>query len=99
MADFVETEQPTTDANLKSCPTEVNMDPVTVVYCPICSMPPEYCEYGPSFERCLPWIRENAADSLNPEYLASLLKKMGLEEGDGTAAEEEDVSLFGELSL
>jgi hypothetical protein len=28
--------------------------PVTVVYCPHCTIPPEYCEYGPcSEERCL----------------------------------------------
>jgi hypothetical protein len=35
--------------------------PVTVVYCPHCTMPPEYCEYGPCYEeRCLPFCRSLA---------------------------------------
>mmetsp|Transcript_11279 Transcript_11279/g.12880 ORF Transcript_11279/g.12880 Transcript_11279/m.12880 type:complete len:232 (+) Transcript_11279:104-799(+) len=33
--------------------------PKQVVYCPKCGLPPEYCEYGPNFANCIPWLREN----------------------------------------
>jgi hypothetical protein len=34
--------------------------PVTVVYCPHWTMPPEYCEYGPFYEeRCLSWKQQH----------------------------------------
>uniref|UniRef100_A0A2P2QBH8 DENR N-terminal domain-containing protein n=1 Tax=Rhizophora mucronata TaxID=61149 RepID=A0A2P2QBH8_RHIMU len=25
--------------------------PVRVLYCPVCSLPAEYCEFGPDFEK------------------------------------------------
>lgn len=31
----------------------------TVVYCPVDTFPPEYCEYGPLFNDCKPWLAEN----------------------------------------
>lgn len=31
----------------------------TVVYCPVDSLPAEYCEYGPLFNDCKPWLVEN----------------------------------------
>lgn len=30
-----------------------------VVYCPVDTFPPEYCEYGPLFNDCKPWLAEN----------------------------------------
>ncbi|XP_077211277.1 translation machinery-associated protein 22-like isoform X2 [Tasmannia lanceolata] len=36
--------------------------PVRVLYCPICSFPPEYCEFGPDFEKCKPWLIQNTPD-------------------------------------
>ena len=41
-------------------------NPQQVLYCGVCSMPPEYCEYGTCYDRCLPWIMENC-----PEIIAS----------------------------
>jgi density-regulated protein DRP1 len=38
--------------------------PLSVVYCGVCGMPPDLCEYGSSFEACKPWLRANA-----PSYL------------------------------
>jgi density-regulated protein DRP1 len=36
------------------------LQPVEVIYCAKCGMPPEYCEYGPDFERvCDPWLKKN----------------------------------------
>lgn len=34
--------------------------PVQVLYCAVCSLPAEYCEFGPDFEKCKPWIVQNA---------------------------------------
>lgn len=41
-----------------------------VELCPVCGLPPEYCEYGGKFDLCKPWLKENHLD-LYPD-LASL---------------------------
>jgi density-regulated protein len=28
----------------------------------VCGLPPEYCEYGPDFEKCKPWLKKNCPD-------------------------------------
>jgi hypothetical protein len=56
--------------------------PLTVVYCPTCSMPPEYCEFGQTFDKCLPWIRENCPEALSPSVLAALMGEVSLEDAD-----------------
>lgn len=28
----------------------------------VCKLPVEYCEFGPSFTKCIPWILKNAPD-------------------------------------
>ena len=33
-----------------------------VEYCEVCGLPPEYCEYGPCFELCKPWLKEHHTD-------------------------------------
>lgn len=30
--------------------------PVTPHYCGVCSLPTEYCEFGPSFSKCKTWL-------------------------------------------
>ncbi|KAJ2342526.1 Translation machinery-associated protein 22 [Coemansia erecta] len=30
----------------------------TVLYCAVCSMPPEYCEYSPSRKKCEQWLED-----------------------------------------
>jgi len=43
-------------------------NPVTVIYCPHCTFPPEYCEFGPYYaEKCLPWITEHCPELLPEE--------------------------------
>ncbi|KAG6538344.1 hypothetical protein ZIOFF_003459 [Zingiber officinale] len=34
--------------------------PVRVLYCGVCSLPSEYCEYGPDFVKCKLWLRVHA---------------------------------------
>ena len=44
------------------------LEPVQVIYCAKCGIPPEYCEYGPDFERlCDPWLKK-----AHPELHAKL---------------------------
>lgn len=39
------------------------VQPVPVLYCAKCGIPPEYCEYGPDFERaCNPWLKKHHPD-------------------------------------
>ncbi|PQE09801.1 translation machinery-associated 22 protein [Rutstroemia sp. NJR-2017a BBW] len=30
-----------------------------VIYCGVCSMPPEYCEYGGTVKKCQEWLQKN----------------------------------------
>jgi len=36
------------------------MNPPFVVYCKVCGLPPEYCEFGPSPEKCKLWLQESS---------------------------------------
>ena len=39
--------------------------PAQVQYCGVCSMPPEFCEYGTCYDRCRPWIEQNCPEVLS----------------------------------
>ncbi|EME87677.1 uncharacterized protein MYCFIDRAFT_54816 [Pseudocercospora fijiensis CIRAD86] len=41
---------------------EGNKPPRSVVYCGICTLPPEYCEYGGTTKKCEEWLQKNHAD-------------------------------------
>eukprot|EP00270_Netrium_digitus_P017472 TRINITY_DN640_c0_g1_i1.p1 TRINITY_DN640_c0_g1~~TRINITY_DN640_c0_g1_i1.p1 ORF type:complete len:199 (+),score=63.46 TRINITY_DN640_c0_g1_i1:153-749(+) len=47
------------------------LQPRTVLYCAVCSMPPEYCEFSPDFEKCKPWLIANSPETY-PELLAAV---------------------------
>jgi len=36
--------------------------PIEVLYCGECSMPVEYCEYYPNYEKCKIWLEKNLPD-------------------------------------
>lgn len=56
----------------------------TVIYCSKCGMPPEYCEYGPDYERvCEPYLKKKY-----PE-LYSKLRSLRGDEIDGNEIETE----------
>lgn len=57
--------------------------PLTVEYCGICTMPPEYCGHGPAPAKCYEWMKENL-----PRHYARLVEGVegqlgGLAVGDG----------------
>lgn len=38
---------------------ELRSRALEVVYCPHCSFPPEYCKFGPCWDKCKPWLQQN----------------------------------------
>lgn len=45
--------------------------PVRVLYCGVCGLPAEYCEFGPDFERCKPWLRAHAPGVYPDDLIAA----------------------------
>ncbi|KAJ9183813.1 hypothetical protein P3X46_007620 [Hevea brasiliensis] len=54
--------------------------PLRVLYCPVCSLPAEYCEFGPDFEKCKPWLIQNA-----PDLYPDLIKEANAKEANKVA--------------
>jgi hypothetical protein len=42
------------------------VDPV--LYSPVCTFPPEYCEFGSSFTRCKEWLKEEHPELFEKYY-------------------------------
>ncbi|KAF9093940.1 Translation machinery-associated protein 22 [Mortierella sp. GBA35] len=40
-------------------PSSEHVKPREVPYCGFCSLPPEYCEFGPTLEKCKHWLSKN----------------------------------------
>ncbi|KAK6541030.1 Translation machinery-associated protein 22 [Orbilia ellipsospora] len=56
--------------------------PVTAretVYCGVCSLPPEYCEFGSTVKKCMDWLEKN-----NPSLHQKLYSSEALESKMGT---------------
>ncbi|CAH0474572.1 unnamed protein product [Peronospora belbahrii] len=51
-----------------------------VVYCPIDTFPPEYCEYGPMFNECKPWLAENCPDLMLTKYNRTVAELLEVEQ-------------------
>lgn len=62
--------------------------PVCVLYCSICSLPAEYCEFGPDFEKCKPWLIQNV-----PNLYPDLIKEANDKEASKTAERLQSVGI------
>ncbi|KAJ1649622.1 Translation machinery-associated protein 22 [Dispira simplex] len=66
----------------------------TVVYCGVCHMPPEYCEFGASLPRCRQWLESHHADLYARLYtdtdLAEKLEKVAVVKDGKEATEDLD---------
>ncbi|GMJ07620.1 hypothetical protein like AT5G11900 [Hibiscus trionum] len=62
--------------------------PVKVLYCSICSLPAEYCEFGPDFEKCKPWLINNA-----PELYPDLLKEASEKEAEKVSEQLQSIGV------
>ncbi|RDB19945.1 Translation machinery-associated protein 22 [Hypsizygus marmoreus] len=58
---------------LEGPPPPEPVSPVQVLYCAVCSFPPEYCEFGSSLTRCKEWLKENYPDLYDKYYSENAL--------------------------
>ncbi len=82
MADFSEKTENTSSV--------VEFRVLDVKYCPICSLPFEYCENGPSKELCSKWLSEHHPDMMDAATLADTLANTNINEGEA----EDDVIIM-----
>ncbi|XP_038696709.1 translation machinery-associated protein 22-like [Tripterygium wilfordii] len=62
--------------------------PVRLLYCAVCSLPAEYCEFGPDFEKCKPWLIKNA-----PEIYPNLLQEANEKEAEKVSERLQSVGI------
>ena len=69
MADVVTTiNVPIEKPPLPKGPKEGVKYPINVVYCGECSLPLEYCEYYPAFDKCKAWLEKTLPDLFSRLY-------------------------------
>jgi hypothetical protein len=85
-AESVATAAPATSGpQIRNLP-EVMIDaskPLSVVYCGVCSMPPEFCEFGSCYDQCRQWIESNCPSILN---LATAVNNTNISDGTESAS-------------
>uniref|UniRef100_A0A2K5RQS7 Density-regulated protein n=1 Tax=Cebus imitator TaxID=2715852 RepID=A0A2K5RQS7_CEBIM len=65
--------------------------PLQVLYCGVCSLPTEYCEYMSDVANCRQWLEKNFPNEFaNLTVENSPKQETGISEGQGTAGEEEE---------
>ncbi|KAI9776588.1 MAG: Translation machinery-associated protein 22 [Geoglossum umbratile] len=68
------------NASADSAPAESQAR--NVIYCGVCTLPPEYCEFGGTVKKCEEWLRANHADMhtriYSEEALAAPLTALSL---------------------
>jgi len=72
--------------------TKLDADyPLRVLYCGVCSLPTEYCEYMPDVAKCRQWLEKNFPNEFAKLTVENSPKQeAGISEGQGTAGEEEE---------
>ncbi|EQC28519.1 hypothetical protein SDRG_13847 [Saprolegnia diclina VS20] len=50
-----------------------------IVYCPIDNLPPDYCEYGPMFNECKPWLVEHCPNLFIQKYSRTISELVEVE--------------------
>ncbi|XP_037077654.1 density-regulated protein homolog [Pollicipes pollicipes] len=66
------------EVDLPSGPQDGVEYPLTLHYCGNCSMPLEYCEFYPQYEKCKEWLEQNLPD----EFDKMLKLNDGKDDGD-----------------
>lgn len=59
------TAEPAAPRTLPTGPIEGVEYPLKVVYCGVCSLPVEYCQYYPNYDKCREWLETNLPDEFN----------------------------------
>lgn len=60
-----------------------------LVYCEVCGLPPEYCEYSRDYEKCVPWLKENYPQHLKSAEDEESAKKSKGKRGGGVIKKKE----------
>lgn len=60
-----------------------------LIYCAVCGMPPEYCEYGDNYEKCVPWIKQHCPCYLKEVASSGEEKKKKSKRGGGVIRKKE----------
>ncbi|CEG43527.1 rna-binding protein [Plasmopara halstedii] len=76
--DSVSEEDSDEDVELQSDDGEPKLR--DVLYCPIDTLPPEYCEYGPMFNECKPWLAEHCPDLMLTRYNRTVSELLQVEQ-------------------
>ncbi|KAG0729169.1 Density-regulated protein [Chionoecetes opilio] len=63
--------------------------PLSVPYCGNCTMPIEYCEYYPGYDKCKQWLEKNLPDLFEKLMNESGVSGGGVGVGEEGAAEED----------
>lgn len=65
--------------------------PLRVLYCGVCSLPTEYCEYMPDVAKCRQWLEKNFPNEFAKLTVENSPKQeTGISEGQGPVGEEEE---------
>ncbi|XP_032085640.1 density-regulated protein [Thamnophis elegans] len=65
--------------------------PLRVLYCGVCSLPTEYCEYMPDMAKCRQWLEKNFPNEFAKLTAENCPKQeSGIGEGQGMIGEEEE---------
>ncbi|XP_066459413.1 density-regulated protein isoform X1 [Eleutherodactylus coqui] len=64
--------------------------PLKVLYCGVCSLPTEYCEYMPDVAKCRQWLEKNFPNEFAKLTLGNSPKQETAGEGSGPVGEEEE---------
>ncbi|XP_074061596.1 density-regulated protein isoform X1 [Macrotis lagotis] len=95
--DFAESTAPDCKGDLKSNSRLDTDYPLRVLYCGVCSLPTEYCEYMPDVAKCRQWLEKNFPNEFAKLSVVAFLnlenspkQDPGIGEGQGTSGEEEE---------
>ncbi|KAL6081637.1 hypothetical protein STEG23_007852, partial [Scotinomys teguina] len=65
--------------------------PLRVLYCGVCSLPTEYCEYMPDVAKCRQWLEKNFPNEFAKLTVENSPKpEAGISEGQAAVGEEEE---------
>ncbi|KAF7303871.1 Translation machinery-associated protein 22 [Mycena indigotica] len=83
--------EPVVDPNAPPPPEPV--PPVSMLYCGVCTYPPEYCEFGSSLTRCKDWLKDHHPNLFDKYYSEEALQtKVGTLSLEAQSKLEKDVA-------
>ncbi|KAF8760363.1 Density-regulated protein DRP1 [Rhizoctonia solani] len=76
------------------------IQPLNVLYCSVCSFPPEYCEFGSSVTKCKAWLQEAHSELFDKYYSQDLTTGVvALNFADALQQKAEALSLEAQAKL